>query len=264
MKRRGEGQGLVEYALILVLVAVVVIAILLLLGPIIGNTFSEIVNGLDENSYQVTSSSLTQNVNNQRGKGRDNLDFYKEFKDLSLNQEDALNEAKQQLQEAAGETLEVFGEYADEIGDDVLYQLVIQAQQASSGDYSDLPSALADVFAALGDAPTEVQVAVILKVVPYVINSYWALDGMQVPFEAFEPALQEIEQYPGSTEEKISLMWDAWDLVEQRNELIGEVQPGLLTGACFGITALYNTGIPENIALAQGFETQLPASSCDY
>jgi pilus assembly protein Flp/PilA len=43
---REEGQGLVEYALILVLVAVVVIAILLLLGPIIGNVFSAIVSGL--------------------------------------------------------------------------------------------------------------------------------------------------------------------------------------------------------------------------
>ena len=43
---REEGQGLVEYALILVLVAVVVIAILLLLGPIIGNVFSSIVNQL--------------------------------------------------------------------------------------------------------------------------------------------------------------------------------------------------------------------------
>ena len=41
-----RGQGLVEYALILVLVAVVVIAILLLLGPIIGNVFSELVNSL--------------------------------------------------------------------------------------------------------------------------------------------------------------------------------------------------------------------------
>ena len=41
---REEGQGLVEYALILVLVAVVVIAILTLLGPIIGNVFSEIKN----------------------------------------------------------------------------------------------------------------------------------------------------------------------------------------------------------------------------
>ncbi len=41
-----RGQGLVEYALILVLVAIVVIAILLLLGPIIGNVFSTVVNSL--------------------------------------------------------------------------------------------------------------------------------------------------------------------------------------------------------------------------
>ena len=41
---REEGQGLVEYALILVLVAVVVIAILTLLGPAIGNVFSSIIN----------------------------------------------------------------------------------------------------------------------------------------------------------------------------------------------------------------------------
>ncbi len=39
-----EGQGLVEYALILVLVALVVIIILALLGPTIGNTFSNIVS----------------------------------------------------------------------------------------------------------------------------------------------------------------------------------------------------------------------------
>jgi pilus assembly protein Flp/PilA len=37
-----SGQGLVEYALILVLVAVVVVAILLLLGPVVGNVFSNI------------------------------------------------------------------------------------------------------------------------------------------------------------------------------------------------------------------------------
>lgn len=41
-----SGQGLVEYALILVLVAVVVIAVLLLLGPMIGNTFSKIACNL--------------------------------------------------------------------------------------------------------------------------------------------------------------------------------------------------------------------------
>jgi pilus assembly protein Flp/PilA len=43
---REKGQGLVEYALILVLVAVVVIIILALLGPAIGNIFSEIVSAL--------------------------------------------------------------------------------------------------------------------------------------------------------------------------------------------------------------------------
>ena len=43
---REEGQGLVEYALILVLVAIVVIAVLLLLGPIVGNVFSSLISGL--------------------------------------------------------------------------------------------------------------------------------------------------------------------------------------------------------------------------
>lgn len=40
--REGNGQGLVEYALIIFLVAIVVIAILLLLGPQIGTVFSSI------------------------------------------------------------------------------------------------------------------------------------------------------------------------------------------------------------------------------
>jgi pilus assembly protein Flp/PilA len=40
------GQGLVEYALILVLVAIVVIVALLVLGPVIGNTFSLINTSL--------------------------------------------------------------------------------------------------------------------------------------------------------------------------------------------------------------------------
>ncbi len=43
---REEGQGLVEYALILVLVAIVVIAILVLLGPQVANIFSKVTNGL--------------------------------------------------------------------------------------------------------------------------------------------------------------------------------------------------------------------------
>jgi len=38
-----KGQGLVEYALILVLVAVIVIVVLALLGPAIGDVFSNII-----------------------------------------------------------------------------------------------------------------------------------------------------------------------------------------------------------------------------
>jgi pilus assembly protein Flp/PilA len=41
-----RGQGMVEYALILVLVAVVVIVVLRLLGPAIGNIFSNIISNL--------------------------------------------------------------------------------------------------------------------------------------------------------------------------------------------------------------------------
>jgi pilus assembly protein Flp/PilA len=39
---REEGQGLIEYALILVLVAIVVVAIGLLLGPVLGDIGSAI------------------------------------------------------------------------------------------------------------------------------------------------------------------------------------------------------------------------------
>ena len=41
-----KGQGLIEYALILVLVAVVVLLVLALLGPAIGNLFSNVVAGI--------------------------------------------------------------------------------------------------------------------------------------------------------------------------------------------------------------------------
>jgi pilus assembly protein Flp/PilA len=58
VKRYSEGgQGLVEYALILVLVAIVVIVALSLLGPSIGNVFSNIVDDLNAlgggNNYVV-------------------------------------------------------------------------------------------------------------------------------------------------------------------------------------------------------------------
>ncbi|HBX68814.1 MAG TPA: pilus assembly protein [Chloroflexi bacterium] len=39
-----NGQGLVEYALILLFIAIAIIAILLILGPTLGNTYSKIIN----------------------------------------------------------------------------------------------------------------------------------------------------------------------------------------------------------------------------
>jgi pilus assembly protein Flp/PilA len=43
---REQGQGLVEYALILALIALVVIGVLILLGPDIGSIFSNIKNNM--------------------------------------------------------------------------------------------------------------------------------------------------------------------------------------------------------------------------
>ena len=45
---REEGQGMVEYALILVLIAVVVIVILQIVGKQVNNVFSNISTGLNQ------------------------------------------------------------------------------------------------------------------------------------------------------------------------------------------------------------------------
>ncbi|MFD3157178.1 Flp family type IVb pilin [Haloimpatiens sp. FM7330] len=44
--KRKQGQGMVEYALLIGLIAVVVIAVLVLLGPAIAAKFQEIINAL--------------------------------------------------------------------------------------------------------------------------------------------------------------------------------------------------------------------------
>ena len=41
---REEGQGLVEYALIILFIAIVVIAVLLIFGPAVGNLYSTVVH----------------------------------------------------------------------------------------------------------------------------------------------------------------------------------------------------------------------------
>ncbi|HEY6469473.1 MAG TPA: Flp family type IVb pilin [Candidatus Dormibacteraeota bacterium] len=48
LERKEEGQGMVEYALILVLIAIVVIVILSTVGKRVNNVFSNISNGLGQ------------------------------------------------------------------------------------------------------------------------------------------------------------------------------------------------------------------------
>ena len=41
---REEGQGLVEYALILLFIAIVLVAVLLIFGPAVGNLYSTVMD----------------------------------------------------------------------------------------------------------------------------------------------------------------------------------------------------------------------------
>ncbi len=61
-KKREEGQGLVEYALLLVLVAMVVIGILALMGGQLRNAYSRVIvalGGDDPNAYTYTINSFS-------------------------------------------------------------------------------------------------------------------------------------------------------------------------------------------------------------
>lgn len=60
--KREEGQGLVEYALILVLVSVVVIVVLSLVGPGVGNIFSQVTTALNGAATGESTQADTWNV----------------------------------------------------------------------------------------------------------------------------------------------------------------------------------------------------------
>jgi len=276
MKRSEKGQGLLEYAIILVIVAIIVITVIYLLGPIIGNVYSNIDcslgvgpcppgSSLQQTSRYGISGGDIQQTNNHGNKGGDRLDSYKEFKELSLYQEEALNEAKVELIDGTREALEVLAEYANYIGDDTLYSYIYQAQQTASDpeELPNLPLALAPIFDAIQEAPTYMQVDVVKAVAPSLIKAFRALDGTEVPYEKYEPALQEIQDYPTSTEDIVSQLEGAWTMVSERNELIGQVRAELRVGLCYSTIILYNSGTPEDIELAQEIEAQSPPSPCD-
>ncbi|NOY98609.1 MAG: pilus assembly protein [Chloroflexi bacterium] len=46
-----KGQGLVEYALILVMIAIVVFVVLALLGPQVGNLFTDVNSEIEDISF---------------------------------------------------------------------------------------------------------------------------------------------------------------------------------------------------------------------
>ncbi len=52
-QRFEKGQGLAEYALVIVLVAVVIIAALTLLGPTVGDLFSEVNSEVEALTYII-------------------------------------------------------------------------------------------------------------------------------------------------------------------------------------------------------------------
>jgi pilus assembly protein Flp/PilA len=55
---QADGQGLVEYSMILVLVAVIVALVLVLLGPAVGNVFSTILDPFGEQPPECYGSLL--------------------------------------------------------------------------------------------------------------------------------------------------------------------------------------------------------------
>jgi len=64
---REEGQGLVEYALILLLVAIVVIVILALLGPAVADMFSDIVSNVTNHHCSASDQSQPDRASHVQG-----------------------------------------------------------------------------------------------------------------------------------------------------------------------------------------------------
>jgi len=275
MKRKETGQGLVEFALILVLVAIVVLAVLLLVGPAISNTFSDIICSIDPDSDYCEPSIQSGFINQSKQLGDgytagDEFEAFYEFRELSIEQEENLIEAVILSSEGIEEVFEVLLEYAIEINDDVLHDLISSAlQEFATGKWEKFEEVLSTIFYNPEELPFDEQVwvSVILKAEPHIIDSYWVLEGTEVPYSAYLAALQDLEhwetQNSGSTGYTTQKLEEIWGLVDQRNSFIIEVaRPQLKAHACSGISALFDTENEEYIKLAQQYAIQMP--SCGY
>jgi pilus assembly protein Flp/PilA len=275
-----EGQGLVEYALILVLVAIVVIAVLSIRGPQIGHVFTTVIGSVcdrphppsgcprDSSKASATEASATEaSVTEQAGNGSDVLEPILDFREQAEHQEESLGELQILLEEAFDESFEVLREHAGEIEDLDLYEALSDLQQeVESGNFAALPDVFVALQTALAEVPLDVQAAVVLKVEPLWIDSCVALQGTAVPFESFDEAFQAVAQLeaenPGSTGDAMQLLQEIWAIVEARNLFIEEGTGALIYVIDLGITWLDATGVEEYIVRAQQFALEAEGEGC--
>lgn len=271
-----EGQGLVEYALILVLVAVIVILASVLPGHQIGNVIQEMACDLSRElglgspgcPTDLTEAGVTEaSVTEQSGNGSDVLEPIFDFGEQAEHQEESLGELQILLEEAFDESFEVLIEHAGEIEDLVLYEALSDLQQeVESGNFAALPDGFVALQTALAEVPVDVQAAVVLKVEPLWIDSCVALQGTAVPFESFDEAFQAVAQLeaenPGSTGDAMQLLQEIWGIVEARNLFIEEGTDALIYVIDRGITWLEATGVEEYIGRAQQFALEAEGEGC--
>ena len=261
MKDKQRAQGLVEYALILVLVAIAVIALIALLGSQVEHVFSKVVSAIgvpsDKAGIQAKLVDSTKNP--------DPLYDYpaiKEFREYAINQEESLGEVNILFGEAVDESLEVLIEYAQEVNDLSLLELAAQAVQAAEqGNYLSVQAVLLDIVTGGFSLPSQIQIDLILKVEPLMIDAYWELEDTLVPQTAFDAALAELEaqefQNPASTGDAISLMGEIWDTVNLRNIFIIEGRSQFAQAVCMGTAVLKISGEDSYIELAEKFEAEI-------
>jgi pilus assembly protein Flp/PilA len=253
MNGRKEAQGLVEYALILVLVAIVVIAVLVLLGPAIGNVFSQIVNNLTDSGGVADAAWSVASTESSAQQSPQAWDNAKEkiivLWEEAEAQEEGLAEGVDFTVEALGEGLEVLVEFADENQDPVLYEsLSPLLQQVRDGNLEAVPDVIYSLLDQLAEMPSDIGTAMSQKVAPRLIDACIAASGGTVSTDTITAALQAVEQldddHPGKAE-ALSLLQAAAETIDGRNDAIEVYLDGASTSLDLIIAGLELAGEEE-------------------
>ena len=262
MKHHNKRRMVIGKASIRVLMAVVVIAILLVLGPVAGNVFFDVVReamATSQGAYSdhaVTNNiALTFTIESPIDPGR-TLEVFDEIKEQSFRQEEASREAVTLLGEALEETLEVLAEYADEIGDEELADSLSSLQQEIiAGNFFALEEVFFELSDTLAEVPPEIQIKVIKKILPLMISTCEELsDHGVVSFEIFDEMFQRISQHeaeePGITGNLEAVSHEAWEIVEIRNSANTQARVVLVQGVEMGAEILETAG--EDVPASDG------------